>query len=800
MLLGSSNYMEVYPTMKRWILWFCVCCLSAGLYAAEKNTVTMVDPIIDDEGPFSYLAYPNNEMAMMVSKNGFQLTYDGTIYNRENEFNIYTGNPIKPLMARQKVLYDGYVPVFSYGEKNGDIRYDVESFAWNVDNNSLEPSVAFIRVRVTNIGKDRQQATLATGFRANSEKYRFAYKSELFNTGWMYEMPGDKVIRHGRVLAILPKGDKQEAIPGKLYPGPFNGDTYQISSRAEYCLTYYTPTLEPGQMKVYDFKIPYRSISRDSSIAVQKLEAAQYDDYRDKCISFWKKEIAKGMQVFLPERKANEAWKANLMYDFMAIWPANDSTWVPGVNKFQYNWFWLRDGAYIARTYDLWGHHTTARNCLAYFPRFQKEDGNFESQEGQRDGFGQALFALCQHALITGDTTYAAQIYKHVPPAVEYLSKMRKTDPLGLIPATEVADNELIKGHYTGHNYWALLGVRMAERVARMLGKNDDALRFREEYNNYHACFMKALEKAAGKNGYIPPGLDAKGGQDWGNFIGVYPSEVIDPFDPRVKTSLDKVKKDKYAEGVMTYQGKIHQYVTVKVSQNYVYRGDQEEALKDYYGLLLHTGSAHEMFEWRAEIYGNRDVGDNYPPHGWGSAMLNALLRNMLIQERGGQAGLAPRDIHLFTVLSPEWVQPGQEVSFSKAPTDHGVVSAQVKFNKHGAVYTIDSKWRTNPNTVVIHIPWFVEYRGCQTDSKSFKRDGDKLVFSPEVTKVSVKWSYKPEIPKYSYEKTVADYKKEYRRRYLKYLKEGNKPNPILPPQILTAEERKTLFENALKQ
>ena len=41
-----------------------LCTLSLAGNPSPK--VTMVDPHIDDQGPFCYLAYPNNEMAMDV--------------------------------------------------------------------------------------------------------------------------------------------------------------------------------------------------------------------------------------------------------------------------------------------------------------------------------------------------------------------------------------------------------------------------------------------------------------------------------------------------------------------------------------------------------------------------------------------------------------------------------------------------------------------------------------------------------------------------------------------------------------
>ncbi len=771
--------------------------LVSSAWAYGEVPFTMVDPAIDNEGPFTYLAYPNLQMAMMAGKVGFQITYDGALMNRESELCFFSGKDLKPVMVRPKTMLEGYIPVYHYQWKEGSILYQVETFAWSLDDDPVSNPVAFIRVKYTNQGKKPAEAAITSALRFTGKFKRFDYNPPYaFSTGWTYQMEGTQVVRNNKMMYLTPPNAIKFAVAGEPYQKPFNGNDYYVSDRAEACLSQYAKTLAPGETKTLDFKFPYRSYSTlESNDSIKTLQAASYDQFRNKCVTFWKEEMAKGMQVSLPEKKANEAWKANMVHDFVAIISGKNGAWIPSVNRFQYCGFWLRDGGYIVRSYDMYSHHSTAACCLQNFIQYQKENGNFESQEGQRDGFGQALFALGEHYFMTGDKAYAESIYKHFPPAVEYLKKARKTDPLGLLPGTTVADNELITGHYTGHNFWALLGLRTAVRMAKELGKTDDAKVFQAEYDDYYKAFMVQLEKVAGKDGYIPPGLDAEGGQDWGNFIGVFPAEVLDPFDPRVKTSLDKVHKEKYAEGVMTYLGRIHQYVTVKVTQNSVYRGDQEQTLQDYYHILSHMGSSHEMFEWKPQIFGNRDVITNYPPHGWGSAMFTSLFRNMLIAERGGNGGIDYRDLHLFTAISPEWAKPGESVSFTNAATEVGPCSASLQFNQEGAVLTFKPQYRRLPRQVVLHIPYFVDLVDYQTDAKFNRLEKGCLALSPDVTRVTLKWNRKKDIEPLSFEKVVKDYRAEYARRYTEYLKAGNKPVKVEAPKLLSADERKKDFE-----
>lgn len=782
--------------MPRLVLFFVVFVLyaPAGIAQSLEKVVPMVDPAIDATGPFCYLAKSTTTIGVMAAPKAAQVTFDGAIFTGEAELCFFYGEPLCPVLARQKQLLDGWLPIVLYSWNDGAIEYSIEMFAATLDGDPLSNPIQFVRARMRNTGSAPARGCFASALRMSGKDHRFEHmRPYAFEPEWRYEMTKDSVYRNERLALVFSEGGRLEAVPGVAYTQPFQGIEYDLTERAESCLVRYEAELPPLASREMVFKMPLRLIPRETDAEIQALRAADYNTYRRKTIAFWKAELAKGTQITIPEKKVLDTHRASLMYDWIAIWQ-KDGQWVQGVNKYQYNWFWLRDGAYILRTYDLLGHHETSRKCLEYFRRFQQPDGNFASQKGQMDGFGQALFALGQHALITDDREFAREIYPHFPPAVKWLEQARADDPFRLMPKTEARDNEYIIGHYTGHNFWALLGLRTGIRLARFLGKESDARAFQAEYDDFYAALMRKLDEVAGTDGYIPPGLDAEGGQDWGNLIGVYPAEVLAPFDPRVTTTLAKMRRDKYHEGLMTYMGRLHQYLTIKSTQNYVARGEQKRALEDFYQFLLHTGSTHEGFEWQAVPWGARDVGGNFPPHGWGAAMFNALLRNMLVRESGGKGGLEPRDIHLFSVLSPAWAIPGEEVAIYNAPTEMGPLSASMKFTETGAEITIEPKFRTPPRRIHIQIPYFVTLDTFEADARAESITNGAIVFPPTVTKVTLHWTRKPVLPM-SYEHAVEVYKREYARRYADYRAAGYEPVPVEAPALLTAEERKAEFK-----
>jgi hypothetical protein len=757
----------------------------------------MVNPEIDTGEPFGYLAKPTTCLSVIGAPHGTQVCFDGSLHTASSELCFFYGESLEPIMARTKTLLEGWIPVVEYSFKDGDIEYKIEAFASMLSEDLLSPMINFVKVDMENRGTKEAKISFAVATRFTGEDHRFNYRDiDPFSTEWIYEMTNTELIRDKKLILCYPEGGARFAVPDSTYENQFKGSKYFVTDRTEVGLVKYTPSLAPGKKYSLVFKHPFNAIPVSEKENIDAIKEADYEQHRTKTIEAWKAEMAKGAQLFLPEKKVLDAHRANLMYTWMAI-TLRDGNWMQCVNKFQYQWFWLRDAAYIIHNHDVWGHHELAEKVLENYPKYQDEEGLFSSQKGQLDGFGQALFALGQHAIFKADGGYAEKIFPHFAPAVNWLKKARAADPFHLMPKTEARDNEMIIGHYTGHNYWALLGLRTAARIAMITGREKEAKTFVAEYDDLYGAFMKRLKEVAGENGYIPPGLDVEGGQDWGNLIGLYPTEVLDPTDARIATTLDKMHREKFQEGLMTYSGRLHQYLTVKEAQNHVVRGEQEQALKDFYAILVHMGSCNEMFEWRAVPWGDRDVGGNFSPHGWGAAMFNLMLRNMLILEWGGKGGLDAREMHLFSVLSPAWVIPGKEISLKDAPTELGKLSLVLKCTEKGADLSIEKKFHTPPEKFVLHIPYFVDLTEFKTDAKDSRKENDRIILSPDVTSVNLSWKRR-EVEPLNFEKAVQDYKTEYAKRYKEYISGGNTPIVVEAPKMLSKEEReieyKTLY------
>jgi hypothetical protein len=729
---------------------------------------------------FSYFQYPTDVLGFMDAREGAEITPEGHIYTGYTEliFLHGTGFTYFPLRTHYW-LEKEYLPVHHWEQTVDGIEYRFMAFAAPLDLNPERNLVVFIKITVGNRSNSKKNPLFALGTRygcAESEgtgkyaplRHRFRrpekairvgmyeQEGEHFSSRWMFQFKDNSLLRHGKILytfsgAVEPdyfsyKGYKTK--PGKEFTQP------PVAS-SPVGIVRFSKELNPGESFDISVKMPYTPVE-PSSEAAREMAGLSFPAMKRQVVDFWEDLLARGMQVELPEEKPVCVYKTGLIYDLIARDKIGDD-YVQKVNEFHYDAFWLRDSAYLVRSYDLGGYHDIARQSLEFFFRWQKEDGNFLSQGGQYDGWGQTLWALGQHYRLTGDKAFAEKSLQAIMKAAEWLNEQIKEDPLGIMPITTPGDNEAIEGgHVTGHNFWALAGLKNAIALAEGLSKSKEAHTLKALHKKLRRNVLKTLHKVLKATGkYIPPGLDKPGGQDWGNLMAVYPEEILGPHHPAVTETL-KRSKAKYREKIMTYWNTryLHHYLTMKNTETLVVRGDQQEVLDEFYAILAHTSSTQAGFEFSIDPWSNRDFRANLAPHGWFAAKYRNLLRSMLIRERG-------EVLHLLSVVSPAWAKAGDQVRVKNAPTYFGKVSFSARFNETGMDLELEPQFSRPPSAIAVHIPYFARFTG----STAGKLKRGALFFPHGQKKLSIQWKLKENAPFYSFEKMVQWLKEEYRKR-----------------------------------
>jgi len=728
---------------------------------------------------FSYFHYPTDVLGFMDAPEGAEITPKGYIYTGSTELIFLQGKELSYFPLRKHYwLEKEYLPIHHWIHNIEGMEYRFTGLAAPLRFNPENNLIVLLKVTITNRGDKKGNPYFAAGTRywpTESEgdgyyspaRHRFRRPEKPLRVGlyqqegerlsrrWNFEFKHKSLLRNGKILysfssEVEPRyfsyrGYKTE--PGKLFRQP-------LLASSPVGLVLFSKELAPGESMEIIITMPYTPVIDYSSEAVE-MASLNFSIMKEKIIYFWENILSRGMQVELPEAKPVNVYKTGLIYQLIARDKIGEN-YVQKVNEFQYDEFWLRDSAYIVRSYDLGGYHDIAKECLEFFFKWQREDGNFLSQGGQYDGWGQTLWAMGQHYRLTGDKPFAEKCLGPIMKAGEWLKVQLDEDPLGIVPITTPGDNEDIRGgHVTGHNIWALVGLKNAIFLAEGLNRQEEVSELKSLYNKLKRNFHNVLRKTLKKTGnYIRPALDQVGGQDWGNLMAVYPEEILPPHHPAVTETL-KRSKEKYREKIMTYNDTeyLHHYLTMKNTETLVIRGDREEALEEFYAVLAHTGSTHAGFEFDINPWSDRDFRANLAPHGWFAAKYRNLLRNMLVRERD-------KTLHLLSVISPVWAVPGEHIRVKDAPTYFGKISFNARFMEDGMQLEIEPEFFAAPETIAVHIPYFAKFIGA--DTGTFK--SNVLFISPGTGKAAIKWQKRENVPIFSFETMVNWLKKEYRK------------------------------------
>lgn len=756
----------------------------------------MVNPAIDQPGePFSYASRSTDEMTIRGAQFGTEITPEGYLYTGWGELMFLAGSPPKPVAQRIRTLERGYLPIFHYGYSDGSVRYEVTTFAAPLTGTgSPNQLVNFIRVVATNTGRDDRTSYFNVAFRydgpvdnadgigdhrfgrpvAPGKPGDYSQPGVKFDPHWTYGFNTDFAIRSGQIVYEYPTSAEPVlwATRNDLYSSPTE---LKVLADTPVLMTQFELHLRAGASHALIFKMPVQPISAADQASAQALRDANFDAALQDTIKYWQQMLDSGAQIELPEDKVANTFRASLIYDLMAIDHAGDD-YIQTVNKLQYHAFWLRDGTHIMNAYDETGHFDAARECLPFFLKMQNPEGLFLSQPGQYDGWGQALWAFGRYYELSHDRAFAKQVLPAVSRAVAWLRQARAADPMHLMPAANPHDDEFTQktAHVTGHNFWALVGLRSAIELANGAGASQDATEFQHEYSDYSQTLIAALRAVATKNGgYIPAGIDVPGGQDWGNMNTLYPKVLLSPSDPLVTGTLQHTRAE-YAEGLMTYAGLLHHYITMKNSEAEIVRGEQEKVVADLYAILLHTSSTQAGWEYGVRPWGERDFGRDLAPHGWFAADYIALVRNMLLREQGDE-------LHLLSVLSPAWTKAGDTVDLKNAPTEFGTVGLRAVFRSGGMDLDLHLDLQKTPKRLVLHLPWFVTARSANADGHEISIANSQLLIPASSRHVEVDWTRNGRAGDLSYSRAVEEYEREYKSRYEQFLKNGSpKSQPVV--------------------
>ena len=359
---------------------------------------------------------------------------------------------------------------------------------------------------------------------------------------------------------------------------------------------------------------------------------------------------------------------------------------------------------------------------------------------------GAILHAICTHALLSGDRTFADEWLDSILLACDFIKNSRAIEDhggiIGVLPPAVATDAE-VPGQAVWNIAWNYKGLTSAVRLLQRMA-HPRSQEFAEEARQYKAFFVDAYREHVTT---MPRWTDVNGERhpvipsmlsgpehlnhpfflDTGPLVLVY-SRLLEAKDPLIQTALRF-----YREGPNTFlydpRGNMHQRAILireisSCEPCYSFNilcswesGDRNHFLEGMYSLLTGALSSQTYVgcEHRHGIYGLMAPG----------ALMVYLMRLAVIDD-----ALEANTLHLLRLAPLAWIRNDYETSFENMPTEYGPVSVRFRLSEDGTVLLVDwePEFRIEPDAVTLHIPSIPELRKVNINgTASYAKSGDMI-------------------------------------------------------------------------
>lgn len=445
--------------------------------------------------------------------------------------------------------------------------------------------------------------------------------------------------------------------------------------------------LRPGANKSFFLKMPLKD-SLEQTVAVSERD---WTRARKEVTQFWDGLLARGMQINVPEARVNDAWRAWMIYNFLAVDKINGIFQPHDGSGFYEEVYGYSAGLYC-RMLDIMGHHRQAETYLASLRTFIAPDGLFTLNFGLPDT-GVLLWAMSEHYRLTGDRDWLQQAAPDmirmcdwiIKKRHEEMQKERKEDRwYGLIKFRPYCDDHVPAYSYFTDTYLCS-GMSSAAEVLGQIGLTEQSERIGREARAYHADVLRSMQnsvldhdgmkmlpiypethKLLKDNGFA--------GKDYYGLVAcnLLETDFFAPNDAPARWLVDMLEqKGGLLLGLATFKGGIDHAYTYGYWMNALQRGEVKKVLLGFYGSLAY-GMSRDTYS-AVEVTQLREGKNEFTlPHLYSNTQQLSLLRNMLVYEQGDDLWLCP-------AIPRDWLADGKQLSVKNAATRFGETSFKIK-------------------------------------------------------------------------------------------------------------------------
>jgi hypothetical protein len=480
-------------------------------------------------------------------------------------------------------------------------------------------------------------------------------------------------------------------------------------------------TLKPKEECSIYFKTPFVELLDAEELA--RLKKISFEKEVPRVMNYWRKRLARGMQIAVPDEALNNFYKANLWHN--VITTDRDpltGLYNQGVATVRYRVF-ANETSMVARSMDMRGEHTEAQRFLEpmlYYQgkehlkgRFSTKEGVFHSAGDYTHGeyamnHGFVLWAVADHYLMTRDRTYLERVAPKLVKGCDFLISERnstmsangsaRSPKYGLSPASSLED--VVEYQYWfATNAYFYLGMKRVVQALADIG-HTEAKRIAAEAEKYRSDIEANIREAATISAVVPL-------RD-GNYIPYVPSrvyqwrhltegwirealycslhlaaaEVLSPDDTIVTWMLDELEDNIFFSwqsgyNVADYEqtwfergGLTLQPCLLDTPIVYMARDEISAALRSFwntYALLVYPDT--QCFAEWARRFG---VGGGPVYKTSDESRFIMWLRQLLVWENGDQLWFA-------RATQREWLKDGNVIRIERAPTIFGIAGIVIR-------------------------------------------------------------------------------------------------------------------------
>ena len=349
---------------------------------------------------------------------------------------------------------------------------------------------------------------------------------------------------------------------------------------------------------------------------------------------------------------------------------------VPG--PYTYFRFWFRDACLMLNALLTIGEQQRVRSQLLEFPRQQTFSGYFQSQAGEWDSNGQALWIFDRYEQLT-NRVLGKTILKASRKAADWIKRKRLPEDnpsphAGLLPPGFSAEHFGPNDYYYWDDFWSVAGLKSAARLCERAGELKPMQIYRDEAKQLMEAIERSLRlsQTYQHHGGLPasPYRRMDSGAI-GSLVADYPLQLYPAHDNSVKVTADYLMDRCFFNGGF-FQDMIHSginaYLTLDIAQTLLRQGDirYRDLIKTVAQLASATGHWPEAIH---PITGGGCMGDGQ--HGWAAAEWVMMIRNLFVREEENQ-------LIIGSGLFPEWLNSNKSLRCGPTLTSFGAVTVVI--------------------------------------------------------------------------------------------------------------------------